>query len=34
MKDIVIAVSIFHVMAAAAMFAYCVTAVIRVMQRR
>ncbi|MEY2853572.1 MAG: hypothetical protein RL030_704 [Pseudomonadota bacterium] len=34
MKDVVIAISIFHVMAAAAMFAYCVTAVIRVMQQR
>jgi hypothetical protein len=34
MKDVVIAISIFHVMAAAAMFAFCVFAVIRVVQQR
>jgi hypothetical protein len=34
MKDVVLAVSIFHVMAAAAMFAFCVFTVIRVVQQR
>lgn len=34
MKDVVIAISIFHVIAAAVMFAFCVTTVISVMQRR
>lgn len=33
-KDIVIAVSIFHVLSAIALFAYCVTAVLRMTQQR
>lgn len=34
MKDVVLAVSIFHTLAALAMFAFCVSSVIGAMQRR
>lgn len=34
MKDVVLAVSIFHTLAALAMFGFCVSAVIGMMQRR
>jgi len=33
-KDVVIAVSIFHVMSAIALFAFCVAAVLRMTQQR